>query len=545
MEVVDVERVLKHDVSGITDDSRELEEDFLFSAHTIALPFVEHALSMNPAGIIISYNDYLRLDEAVKRYREEHGITLILTGDAALLQGYLTSALYDHPSHDLELVGVTGTNGKTSISHMAYHLWKEMGMRCGVIGTLGAKWVRRTADGMEEHFEETGYTTPRPQILQPLLRKMRNDGVGSVFLEVSSEALDLGRVDGLRFSSVIFTNLTQDHLDHHGNMENYFESKKRLFTISSRDFAPIFIINTVDSYGKRLLEEAHQLPHYMVASVSEPFVNKLSLPGDFNRMNASLALLGAFPDTALVVQKRWPESVRLYVNRVDSTGVTDSSPSSPIDIAIPYIFTENEEGHRENDLVLNRVLQLMETIPPVPGRFNMILSEHTTAHKAENKFPDYSGVVDYAHTPDALENLLSEVRKMGVRSLCTVFGCGGDRDRGKRPLMGEIAQKFSDYVIVTDDNPRTENPSDIRQEILTGLKNSLENQDSELYTDEGDRRKAIEMGARWLAKQTELPAMLVVAGKGHENYQIYGQARRDFLDGEELKNALDQVFLPR
>lgn len=343
-----------------------------------------------------------------------------------------------------------------------------------------------TSDGREKALF-TGYTTPRAPQLHELLHRMRSDGVLRVALEVSSEGIELGRVEGCRFSAAVFTNLTQDHLDFHGDMESYYLSKQRLFTKTGADGGRM-IVSQDDSYGKRLAAYIDEHFPGRLESVLEPISAVPSVSVRFQRMNAALAVQAAF----------------------------------------------------ESDRDRERALKSLEDLPEIPGRFNLIFP-------GEDKGEEHSifGVVDYAHSPAALENLLREVRSLSVEFLICVFGCGGDRDRTKRFPMGEIAARYSDAIILTDDNPRNENPPEIRKEIARGIRSEIakevkENGRKIEFLEIGERRGAIEAAVELAIKQNLHPAAVVVAGKGHEEYQITGSQRIEFSDKKELKAAFER-----
>lgn len=351
------------------------------------------------------------------------------------------------------------------------------------------------------HDRKTGYTTPRSPQLHGLLAEMRDAGVTHVALEVSSEALALGRLEGLTFAHAIFTNLTPDHLDYHGDMEAYYLAKRRLFEMTLASAGAMTV--AVDGEpGKRLVRELRGMDTTAkIQAVSAPFVERLPAPTSFNRMNASLAI---------------------------TAGVT----------------AEERE----------RALELLADHAPVPGRFERVDPPITAGGAiGDDARAQVFGIVDYAHTPDALENVLREARGLGLLYLVCVFGCGGDRDRTKRAPMGEIAGRLADTVIVCDDNPRTEDPPSIRAEILAGVRKSsynLSDEDDvrkssynsdrapgERVLEIGDRRAAIRRGVELLIAAAERPAAVLVAGKGHEDYQIFADRRIEFSDRRELEEA--------
>jgi UDP-N-acetylmuramoyl-L-alanyl-D-glutamate--2,6-diaminopimelate ligase len=447
---------------SLTDDSRRCGPNAIFSVTEQGLPFTDAALRKE-CRVLLVHKDHLT--EIVPLLSGHHDPALLVTEDIHLAQGLLASAIHGNPSDSLYLVGVTGTNGKTSIVSMLYHIWSSSGLRPGMIGTLGVKYLNGSGDTAEY---ATGYTTPRAGELHEIFAKMRAEGVTHVAMEVSSEGISMGRIGGCRFDASVFTNLTPEHLDFHRAMEEYFSSKMVLF----HQTPGRIIIFSGSDYGKKALEYAEAIAPGRVIALEHPFITALPSPTMFNCINGSLAVLASSPE---------PQ------------------------------FQRGAAVH-------------LQTMPEIPGRFNVV------PFMDSNRF----GVVDYAHTPDALETVLSEVRQMGIENLCVVFGCGGDRDREKRALMGRVAGRLADRIIVTDDNPRTEEPAAIRAQILSGIA------DRSGCIEMSDRANAIREGARWLSEQGGRSA-LVVAGKGHESVQIFRDHREPFSDIEELRGAFTRI----
>ncbi len=466
------------DIIALTDDSREAGPGTIFVATDQGRTYLEAVLRSDCTAVL------LRPEDRPPAYTGQP--LLIVTENILAIQGALADALYDSPSQALVLFGVTGTNGKTTVTRMLFEIWQGLGYSAGCIGTVGVEWV--DANGVR-HNRKTGYTTPRVPQLNALLAEMRDAGVNRVALEVSSEALALGRLEGLTFAHAIFTNLTPDHLDYHGDMEAYYLAKRRLFemTLASGGTMTVAVDNDA---GRRLVSEMRALDaSAKIEAVPAPFVERLPAPTAFNRMNASLAI---------------------------TAGVA--------------------AGETE------RALKLLARHAPVPGRFERVDPPSVPSGSSERS--DVYGIVDYAHTPDALDNALREARGLGLRYLVCVFGCGGDRDRSKRAPMGEIAGRLADTVIVCDDNPRTEDPASIRAEILAGARRSSYQStrtggapEEERILEIGDRREAIRRSVEMILASAERPAAVLVAGKGHEDYQIFGRQRVDFSDRRELEDA--------
>jgi len=394
--------------------------------------------------------------------------------------GPLVATVYDHPSEQLELVGVTGTNGKTTITYLIEKIGTKHGKKVGLIGTLGAR-----IDGREIPGERT---TPEAIEVQKLLRDMVAEGISLAVMEVSSHAMDLGRVSGCEFDAGIFTNLTQDHLDYHKTMEDYLDTKSRLFSkLVGKKQPKISILNGDDpSFSK--LSQASAAP-----VVSYGIDNEV----DYRAENVEVTSDGVH----FVVRFR--------------KGVQDIQYSTPgvfsVYNALAAFAWGVERGYNPGS-----VAEALAEIQGVPGRFESVRLGQP-----------FHVIVDYAHTPDGLENVVRTARGFTKGRLITVFGCGGDRDRGKRPLMGEAVSLWSDFVIVTSDNPRTEDPDQIIKEVLIGISGVD-------HVALRDRRVAI-----WDACRMAKPGdTILIAGKGHETYQIFGTEAHSFDDREVAREAL-------
>ena len=395
----------------------------------------------------------------------------------------LATAVYGYPSRQLRLVGVTGTNGKTTSTLMAASIMKAAGRRTGTIGTLGAE-----IDGEPLPSERT---TPEADQLQELLAEMRRRGAEAVVMEVSSHALAQFRTDGCEYDGAIFTNLTQDHLDYHGTLEEYFEAKLRLFreypTLSAKPF--VASVNLDDPRGGAVAAATRgRVMTYALEAKADVMARDVVLdPGQvrfvadtpLGRVDVELQIGGAF---------------QVY-NALGAIGLAVGLGYPPHVVA---------EG--------------LYSLRAVPGRFESVPTGR-----------GFHVVVDYAHSPDGIENLLDSARKLSPRRIITVFGCGGDRDRSKRPIMGRLAGERSDVVVVTSDNPRTEEPATIIDEILPGLENS-----AATVVVEPDRREAI----RRAVEQAREGDLVVIAGKGHEDYQEIQGVKYPFDDREVVRSIL-------
>ena len=400
------------------------------------------------------------------------GVPEVIVEDARAAMGPAAVRFYGDPTANLDVVGVTGTNGKTTTAFLVRHLLEADGRACGLLGT-----VKRVVAGREEEVERT---TPEAIDLQATFRAMLDGGDRACAMEVSSHALELGRVDGIHFACRVFTNLTQDHLDFHHTMEAYFAAKRRLFETPGAA-----VVNVDDEYGRRLAAELD----------STTFA--IDRDADYRALDVEFDLMGSrfrclTPDGELHVSSPLPglfnvQNVLAAVAAAHSLGV----PGETIAAALPLFGR-------------------------VPGRFEPV-----------DEGQDFGVLVDYAHTPEALENVLRAARPLTEGRLHVVFGAGGDRDRGKRPLMGAIAAREADVAIVTSDNPRSEDPDVIIAEIVAGI------DDRAGVEVDVDRRAAI----RRAIELAEPGDVLVIAGKGHEQGQEFAGGRKEPFDDVAVARA--------
>lgn len=394
--------------------------------------------------------------------------------------GPLAAKVYDDPSHSLEVVGVTGTNGKTTITHLIEKIGAKQGLKVGLIGTLGAR-----IDGREIPGERT---TPEAIEMQKLLKEMREAGVALAVMEVSSHALDLGRVKGIEFDAGIFSNLTQDHLDYHKSMEEYLTAKAKLFRSLTGAKQPKIAVLNADDAAFPDLKQASAVPAVSYGIKS---------PADYRAVEVKVGAQGVefeveFRGTRQEIHYRTPGFFSVYN-------------------ALAAFAWGVERGYAPEP-----VAEALAEIPGIPGRFESI-----------NFGQPFQVIVDYAHTPDGLENVLKTAREFTQGRLISVFGCGGDRDKTKRPIMGRVSSELSDFSVVTSDNPRTEDPDQIIREILTGI-------EGDQFLVESDRRLAIQEACR----RARAGDTVLIAGKGHETYQIIGTKVNPFDDREEARQAL-------
>ena len=415
------------------------------------------------------------------------------TADARRALADLAAAFHGHPSRRLAVVGVTGTNGKTTTAYLLTSVFDAAGLPAGRLGTVTFRVGPTPAD---EHV--ASHTTPEADEIQQMLARMIERGCRACVMEVSSHALALDRVAGMTFAAGIFTNLTRDHLDFHGDMPRYFAAKRRLFGMLAEG-APA-IVNVDDPRG---VELAVQLPRVVTFAIDRP--------ADVRAVGIDYSLEG------VAFQAETPRG-RLSIR-------------SPL-IGRPNVW--NILGviaaATALDLPAEAIERGIASLDRVPGRFELV----------STGADDIQVVVDYAHTDDALKNLLETARSLAPGRLVTLFGCGGDRDRSKRPLMGAVARRLSDFVVLTSDNPRSEDPERILDEIVRGLDPTPEpgapRRPGTPYLRVRDRREAIERAIR-----TAQPGdLLLIAGKGHEKYQVVGERTLPFDDVDVARAALAQ-----
>ncbi len=391
------------------------------------------------------------------------GVPEVIVPDARAAMGPAAARFHGDPTAQLRVVGITGTNGKTTTAFLVREVLEAADIRTGLLGT-----VKQVVGGVEESVERT---TPEAIDLQATFRRMLDAGDEACAMEVSSHALELGRADGIRFACKVFTNLTQDHLDFHGDMEHYFIAKRRLF-----DQPGPSVLNADDPYGRRLAEELGDAVTFGIGR------------GDLSARDVSFDVAGA--------------------------AFTVATPEGPLRVTtrLPGLFNVQNAlaalgAARTLGVDLELAAAALAEAGRVPGRLEPV--EEGQA---------FGVLVDYAHTPDSLENVLRAARELTDRRLVVAFGAGGDRDRGKRPLMGEVAARLADRVIVTSDNPRSEDPDAIIEQIVDGAGPGVER--------EPDRRRAIALAV----EAAEPGDVVVIAGKGHEQGQEFEGGRKEPFD---------------
>ena len=466
-------------VTGLAYDSRRVEPGFVFVAirgyNTDGHLFLNEAAARGAPAVVVE-----------DRRAVPPGTAWVQVPDTRRALALLAAAWFGHPDRSLKVVGVTGTNGKTTTSHLIRWLYRTAGFATGLCGTV-QNLVGDTPWPVER-------TTPESLDLYGLLAAMRDNQVRTAVLEVSSHALVLSRVAGIEFDVAVFTNLTQDHLDFHGDMDGYLAAKARLFhSLGETDYkggAKFAVVNADDPYGEALARRSRvPVMRYGVRNPADVWASGL----EGGPAGTSLTVHGPFG--ALPVRLPLPGLFNVY-NALAACAVGAGEGLPPE--------------------ILRRAL---EEFTGVPGRFEPV-----------DRGQDFTVLVDYAHTPDGLENVLRTARSFTRGRLWVVFGCGGDRDRGKRPLMGEIASRLADVSVLTSDNPRSEDPLAILREVAAGAAGGK-------HVVEPDRAAAI----RLALTGAQSGDTVVIAGKGHEDYQIVGNRRLPFDDRIQARMILDEL----
>lgn len=458
------------EVTDVTSDSRQVKEGFLFvcikgasfDGHSVA----QQMLDIGAVAVVCEY------DLGVKNQ--------IIVDDTRKAYSPICASFFGNPADSLKLIGLTGTNGKTTTTFLIKQILENVGKKVGLIGTV--------QNMVGDEVYPAHYTTPDPHELQSLFRKMVDAGCEYCIMEVSSQALAQGRVEGIHFHIGAFTNLTQDHLDYHKTWENYFESKKLLF--KACDCA---VTNLDDEYGLKIVDGCDcRVVTYGVDNMKADFVAR----------NVGFSANGVRYD--LVGEKMGRVSCPIP----GRFSVYNSLCATSVALTLGVDFTDVLEAISKSNGVKGRI-----EVVPTPNQ-------------------DYTVIIDYAHSPDGLENIISSLKEIANGRVVTVFGCGGDRDRTKRPKMGKIAAELSDFCVVTSDNPRSENPSAIIEDILEGMKDT-----ATPYEVVENRKEAI----AWAMKNAQPNDIILLAGKGHETYQILPTGTIHFDEREAVAEVLEEL----
>ena len=502
-------KALLKSIIDLHKSNKRIPDIEITSIHYHAQDVKKGGLFVAIPGLVVDAHDYI--DEAVKRgavavisQKPINSDTIgIRVNNSRKALAAVSGQFFGNPSEKLCVIGITGTNGKTTTAYLVENILLAAGFTVGVIGTINRRYKGKII--------ESKITTPESLDLQRILKEMLHAGVTHVVMEVSSHAIDLCRVENCSFDVGVFTNLTRDHLDYHKNMELYWDCKKSFFkenlTFSSKKDKTVAVVNSDNKWGKDLLKSI-TIPFISVGYSQNDMVKPKSYSLDSSGVWGQIDCLGnTFDFKSSLVGEHNLENILCAVG----VGKAIKLPEYAIKKGI------------KRDLV-------------VPGRLEKVSNDNGR-----------SVFIDYAHTPDALEKVLLSLKPLTKRRIICVFGCGGDRDISKRPQMGEIACRFSNLAIITSDNPRTEPPEQIIEQILTGVNKSELHlyKAGELkrgfqehgYVVEADRKKAIKLGIG----AANVDDIILIAGKGHENYQIVGDKRAPFDDKNVAYNALIDI----
>jgi UDP-N-acetylmuramoyl-L-alanyl-D-glutamate--2,6-diaminopimelate ligase len=497
---------LQQIVKKIDFDSRNIEEGSLFfclsGEKTDGHDYIEQAIAKGAIGIVA---DIKERDKVLKATSNNYHIAIFYVEHVREALAQIADLFYGRPSCQKSLIGVTGTNGKTTVTHLiAQLLSAHQQHKIGLVGTLGSKIFQ---DGKTTKiFEEgSGRTTPEAPELQAMLAEMVALGCSHCIMEVSSHALLQKRVYACHFKTAVFTNLTQDHLDYHLTMENYFNAKAILFeTISAQaqlDHSPehyAAIINLDSEWAERFTQKLSPKVDLLTYGINSSKAKIRATDIQFSTQGINAKLITPWGKGQLILP------LHGLFNLYNALA------------ALTVALTEG--------ITLEDGLKVLSFVKPAPGRFQVVL-------RPNENLP--TCIIDYAHTPDGLENVLKTARQIlpPKGKLICVFGCGGDRDATKRPVMGHISAQYADYSVITSDNPRSEEPNQIVADILTGI-SSLDKVEIEL-----DRHEAIEKAIKQAGSQD----IVLIAGKGHENYQIFATETIHFDDAEEVQKVFAKL----
>lgn len=463
-------------ITSVENDNRKVQKGSLFiciKGYTVdGHDFAKEAVKTGAVAVIAERP--LSLD-----------VPVVIVQDTNRAMAVLADAFYEHPTKRLHLIGITGTNGKTTTSHLIETILADAGKKMGLIGTMYTK--------IDDKILKTKNTTPESLTLQKTFKQMVDSKVDSAVIEVSSHALDLGRVHGCDFNIAVFTNLTQDHLDYHITMEEYKRSKGLLFSQLGNSFDiqyPKFAVLNMDDPATEMFRKS-TAAHIISYGIDNT--------ADFQAKNIQMASSGTTFDLILS-HHRYPVKMKL-IGKFSVYNVLAS-------IATAYV----------SGISIDDIIQTIESVEGVTGRFEVI-----------DAGQDFSVIVDYAHTPDSLENVLKTIQQFAKKKVIVLIGCGGDRDRKKRPLMAKIACQYATDLVLTSDNPRSEDPLDILKEMEEGVQGKK-------YSIIPDRKEAI-LSAVHMASTGDV---ILIAGKGHETYQIVGNHVFDFDDRLVARTAIEK-----
>ncbi len=465
------------EINNLTIDSRKVDKNYMYGAikgfNVDGHKFINNAINSGASLIVC---------EDIENINKNDNIAILQVKNTRIALASICKNFYNNPTKNINLIGVTGTNGKTSTTYFLEQILLEYKKTTGIIGTIEIR-----ENGKKLDFDFATSTTPDTIELNELFNQMVNDNIENIIMEVSSHALELHKVDECNFNIGIFTNLTQDHLDLHKNMENYCNAKSKLFNMCK-----IGVINIDDEYAEHIIKNANcKIFTYSIEKESD--LQAINIQYFMDKVTFDININDKLENFVLNIPGRFS----VY----NALGVIGAClmQNIPIDVI--------KEG--------------IKNIKGVPGRIQTIPNDK-----------GFNVIVDYAHSPDGIDNIIKAVREFTKGKIITIFGCGGDRDRKKRPIMGEISAKLSDYTIITSDNPRSEVPESIINEIEEGVKHITN--DYEKIT---SRKEAIYKGIK-IAKPLD---SVIIAGKGHEDYEIFADKTIHFDDTEVAKEALEDL----
>ena len=465
-----IENILEDEITDIIFDSRKVIKDCIFvcikgeksDGHLFAKTAQEKG-----AKYILA------------EYQTDSSLPHIIVKNSRRAFSVMCANFNDNPQNKLKFIGITGTNGKTTITYIIKSMLENMGKKVGLIGTI--------QNMIGENIFPAGYSTPEPYELFGLLKKMADEKVDYVVMEVTSHALSQDRVYNIPYEVGVFTNLTQDHLDFHKTMENYLEAKTKLFKACKKG-----VINIDDKASEYIIENAS--------------CEIMTYSAKYDKGQLVAKNIEYYPDKVKFIAVMQGEIGRAQFETPGEFSVSNALASIGAVISLGFSFDQALEGLKKAKGVKGRT----EVVPV-------------------NK--DYTVIIDYAHTPDSLEKIITSISNVSDGRIVTLFGCGGDRDAAKRPIMGKIAEKYSDFVIVTSDNPRTEDPEKIIDDILKGIKGK---NNIKVIT---DRKEAI----KYALKNGKKGDIIILAGKGHETYQITNQGKIHFDEREIINDILKDL----
>ncbi|MDR1400977.1 MAG: UDP-N-acetylmuramoyl-L-alanyl-D-glutamate--2,6-diaminopimelate ligase [Endomicrobium sp.] len=470
------------EISGISYDSRKIYKNYAFFAlpgyNTDGRKYISEAI-LRGASVIIT-----------KTKHDANNITQVIVEDIFHFMSIFCAKFYNYPDRELNIIGITGTNGKTTTTYILESIFINSNIDCGVIGTINYRYKSKVVSGNN--------TTPQSLDIYRIMREMVSDNVKYLIMEVSSHALSLGRVYGIDFDIAVFTNLTRDHLDFYKNENDYFEAKSILFKrlgVHTKRNKKYAVINIDDPYGKKLSKIKINAEMRFYSAVDKN-------TADFKAKNIVITNKGSVFDLFFNNEK-----VKIEIRHMGLHNIYNAMAAFAVAVY--------------SGISLEKILKGLNNLRDIPGRLE----------KIDTRGMGFEVTVDYAHTDDALKNVLQVLKGLGFKRIITIFGCGGNRDRVKRPLMGKIASEMSDFVFITSDNPRTEDPYQIILDIETGIKKS----NKENYKVVVDREIAIKEAVMMASKDD----IILVAGKGHETYQIIGTKKIKFNDVKIAKKYID------